>query len=111
MKNFLSQQKSAIPKPGLVLANDFLKARYLTPEQIAKHLKIPKATISQIIDGHLPITTEIAIKFAGAFGTSPEFWLDLQARYDLIQAMEKTTSPKRIFSPFDEVTTKTGEQS
>lgn len=71
--------------PGEILLEEFLKPFKLSQEQFAKHLdgSWTQPKISEIINGRRRITEAIALDFADAFGTSPEFWLNLQNRYDL----------------------------
>ncbi len=71
--------------PGEILQKEFLKPLGLSQEHLVKHLgggwTQPK--MSDIINKKRRITESIALDFADAFGTSPEFWLNLQYRYDL----------------------------
>lgn len=71
--------------PGEVLLEEFLKPLHLSQEQFAKHLdgSWTQPKISEIINKKRRITEAIALDFADAFGTSAEFWLNLQNRYDL----------------------------
>ena len=71
--------------PGEVLLEEFLKPIGISQERFAKHLgrgwTQPK--VSAIIQGKRKITEKIALDFADAFGTTPEFWLNLQNKYNL----------------------------
>ena len=71
--------------PGEVLLEEFLKPLNLSQEQLAEHLggTWTQSKISDIINKKRRITESIALDFADVFGTSPEFWMNLQSRYDL----------------------------
>ncbi len=69
--------------PGEVLAEDFMKPLGLSQYRVAKDIGVPALRISQIISGKRSITADTAMRLARYFGTSPDVWLRLQARYDL----------------------------
>jgi antitoxin HigA-1 len=77
--------------PGEILLEEFLKPLHLSQEQFAKHLDgtWTQPKISEIINKKRRITESIALDFANALGTSPEFWLNLQIHYDLWFANKK----------------------
>lgn len=81
--------------PGEVLKEEFLEPHGLTANRLALAIGVPPNRISAIINGTRGITGETAVLLAHAFGTSPEFWLNLQARYDLDVASTQI-SPERI---------------
>jgi len=69
--------------PGEVLAEDFMKPLGLSQYRVAKDIRVPALRISQIVNGKRSITADTAMRLARYFGTSPDVWLRLQARYDL----------------------------
>lgn len=71
--------------PGEILLEEFLKPLKLSQDQLAQHLggSWTQPKISEIINEKRRITEAIALDFADAFGTSAEFWLNLQMCYDL----------------------------
>jgi addiction module HigA family antidote len=69
--------------PGEVLAEDFMKPLGLSQYRVAKDIGVPAMRISQIVNGKRSITADTAMRLARYFGTSPDVWLRLQARYDL----------------------------
>lgn len=71
--------------PGEVLLEEFLKPLQLSQEQFAKYLggTWTQPKVSEIINKRRRVTETIALDFADALGTSPEFWINLQNRYDL----------------------------
>lgn len=69
--------------PGEVLVEDFLAAMGLSQYRLAKGLGVPARRINEIAHGKRAITADTALRLARFFGTSAEFWLNLQAHYDL----------------------------
>lgn len=69
--------------PGEVLLKEFLEPMNITPEELAKGIKVNLENINQLILNKSSITAEIALRLARFFGTSPQFWLGLQTDYDL----------------------------
>lgn len=80
--------------PGIVLEEEFLTPLGLTQVALAKHLGIPTQRINELIRGKRGVTPETAWLLAGAFGTTPQFWLNLQANYDLA-----SNRPSRAIQP------------
>ena len=69
--------------PGEILYEDFLKPMNISGYKLAKALFINQTRISEIIKGKRSITTDTALRLAKFFGTSTEFWLNIQAQYDI----------------------------
>jgi len=69
--------------PGVILLKEFLEPMGQTQMALARHLEIPVQRINEIVKGKRGISPQTAWLFAEAFGTSPEFWLNLQANHDL----------------------------
>jgi len=69
--------------PSEILLEDFLKPMGISPEKLARELKISSETINNIINKKQPITADIALRLARYFQMSPQFWLGLQMDYDL----------------------------
>ena len=74
------------PHPGSVL-RDYLGDVSVTAA--ALHLGVTRAALSRILNGSAGISAEMALRFADAFGTSPELWAGMQSQYDLWQASQK----------------------
>lgn len=88
--------------PGEILSEDFLKPMGLSAYRLSKGANIDQTRISEIIRGKRSITADTALRLARFFGNSPEFWLNLQAHYDLEQKkrqMEKDLKKIRPYSP------------
>ena len=69
--------------PGEILREEFLLPLCLTPYAVAKRCKVPRTRIERIVREETPVT---ALRLGKAFGTSPKFWMNLQAVYDLVIA-------------------------
>jgi len=69
--------------PGVILTEEFLKPLGVTQVALAEHLAIPVQRINELVRGKRGVTPETAWLLAGAFGTTPEFWISLQANHDL----------------------------
>lgn len=72
--------------PGEMLREEFLKPMGMSQTQLARKLRIPLNRVNEIVRAKRGITADTAWKLAGAFRTSPEFWMNLQAAYDLVRA-------------------------
>ena len=66
-----------------MLLEEFLKPLELTQVALAKHLGIPTQRVNEIVRGKRGITPETAWLLSQAFGTTPQFWLNLQNQYEL----------------------------
>ena len=78
-----AQRKMAPVHPGEVLMEDFLKPLGITQYRLAKAMAVPQRRIGEIVQGKRGITADTALRLGPALGTSAEFWLNLQTRYDL----------------------------
>ena len=82
-----AQRREAPPiHPGEILAEEFLKPLGMSMHQLALALRVPSNRIGQIVDGERGITADTALRLARYFGTSAEFWMNLQKRYELEEA-------------------------
>ena len=69
--------------PGEVLLEEFLKPLGITQYRLAKDVSVPPRRINEIVLGKRAITADTALRLARYFGTTEQFWLNLQTRYDL----------------------------
>lgn len=75
--------------PGEILLEEFLKPMGLSQNRVALNIGVPPRRINEIILQKRRITADTALRLARFFGTSPEFWLGLQAQYDLDVTSDK----------------------
>ena len=72
--------------PGEILAEEFLAPLSLSQNVLARSLCVPPRRINEIVLGKRAITADTALRLARYFGTTAEFWMALQAAYDLEEA-------------------------
>jgi addiction module HigA family antidote len=75
--------------PGEVLLEEFLKPFDMTQAALAEKLDVPIQRVNTIVNGKRGVTPETAILLARIFETTPEFWMNLQTKYDLWMAEQK----------------------
>ena len=75
--------------PGEILLEEFLKPRKMTQIELADRLKVSVQRVNTLINEKRGITPETALLLAQVFGTSPEFWMNLQSSHDLYLAQSK----------------------
>jgi addiction module HigA family antidote len=76
--------------PGEVLGEEFLKPLGMSAHTLALALRVPATRISAIVKGERSVTADTALRLARLFGTSAEFWINLQAAHDLTKARQDT---------------------
>ena len=74
--------------PGRILKRE-LKARSLSANKLALALRVPSGRITQILNGDRGISAESALRLALFFGNNPQFWMNLQTRYELTTTEQK----------------------
>ena len=89
--------------PGEVLKGE-LKESGITPTEFARQIAVPPNRVGQILAGKRSVTGDTALRFGHWFGVEPQFWLNLQAQYDLVLAHRETGAsirrlPTRIDIP------------
>ncbi len=77
--------------PGVILSQEFLVPLGITQVAFAKHLGVPVQRVNELVRGKRGITPETAWLLSQALNTTPEFWSNLQATYDL--ARSRPTRP------------------
>ncbi len=76
--------------PGEILREEFIKPLGLSANALAIALRVPATRIGSIVKGERGVTADTALRLARFFGTSPEFWLNLQAMHDLTKAQRES---------------------
>ena len=74
--------------PGEILLEEFMKPYGISQNKLARDIDVPPGRINQIIKSTRSITVETALKFSQYFGTTAQFWLNLQNHYDLRVAQQ-----------------------
>ncbi len=78
--------------PGEVLTEEFLHPLEMSVNALAIALRVPATRMGAIVKGERSVTADTALRLARFFGTSPEFWMNLQAMYDLTLARKERGS-------------------
>ena len=82
--------------PGEILSEEFLKPLHITQSMLARHLGCDVKVINRIVNERCGVSAEMAIKLAGAFETTPDFWLNAQTAVDLYQAAATTRKVPKL---------------
>ena len=78
--------------PGEILREEFLVPLGMSAHALAMELKVPAPRINEIVRERRAITSDTALRLARYFGTTPQFWLNLQTSYDLRVAEQEVGS-------------------
>jgi addiction module HigA family antidote len=78
-------KKNKLPPihPGEILIEEFLKPMGLSQYRLAKDISVPPRRINEIVHGKRSISADTVMRLGRFFGMSPQFWLNLQTRFDL----------------------------
>jgi len=74
--------------PGEILLYDFLEPMGISQYRLAKDISVPQRRISEIVQGKRSVSADTALRLGRFFGMEAQFWINLQSRYDLIQARD-----------------------
>src|SRR3954454_19248184 len=85
--------------PGQILRDEFLIPHRLSPHTAAQLLGVPRTRIEPIVAETQPITADTALRLARLLRTTPQFWLNLQAIYDLAAAEPKISAELKQIVP------------
>lgn len=86
----LPQNRTAT-HPGEILLHEFLNPMGQTQKGLAAHLGVPIQRINELVRGKRGVTPDTAWLLSAAFGTTPEFWMNLQNNHELSQSKPKRT--------------------
>ena|GEM_PF-137856 len=78
-----SGRRLAPVHPGYVLLKDFIEPMGISRYRVAKNANVPQRRIDLMCRGDSAVSADMALRLARLFGTTPEFWISLQAQYDL----------------------------
>lgn len=71
---------------GEVLLEEFLEPLGLSQRELAAGIRVPYRRVNELVNGRRGVTPSVALRLAKFFGTSPDFWMNLQQRWDLYHA-------------------------
>ncbi len=88
--------------PGEILLEEFMKPLGISQNKLARDIDVPVVRINTIVRGRRAITPDTALRLARYFGVTAEFWVSLQARYDLkVARRELGPRIERIVRPIE----------
>jgi addiction module HigA family antidote len=79
--------------PGEMLALEFLAPLGMTQVELAERIGVPFQRVNQIVRRKRAVTPDTSLRLARLFGTTPEFWLNLQQAWDLYEALRSPSAP------------------
>jgi len=85
MKNQVALGAASVT-PGEILAEEFLEPMGLSHRELARRMGVAPMRVNEIIRGKRAITADTALRLARVLGTTPRFWMNLQANHDLALA-------------------------
>jgi antitoxin HigA-1 len=80
--------------PGEILVEEFLKPIGITEYRLARDIGVPARRINEIVHGTRAVTPDTALRLSQYFGTTPQFWLNLQTDYELRRILREEGLPK-----------------
>lgn len=95
--------KHAPIHPGEILQEDFLDGFGITQNKLAVSIGVPPRRINEIVHGKRGVTADTALRLAKYFGTSAQFWLNLQTRYELDVAEDLVAEQIAAIEPLQSV--------
>lgn len=96
----MNNQNSIPLHPGVMLKRHFMNEKNLSINEIARKIKVPANRICEIVNGKRSITVDTALRLARLLGTTPEFWLQMQVRYDIVTySQEKSNEINQTIEP------------
>ena len=81
--------------PGEMLAEEFLRPMNITQRELADAIHVPYQRVNELINGKRGVTPSTALRLARYFGVTPDFWLNLQTRWDLYPSFPKLYPPNQ----------------
>ncbi len=85
--------------PGEMLLEEFLKPMGLTQRELANAIHVPYQRINEIINGRRGVTPSTALRLSRFLGVSPDFWMNLQLRWDLFFARQSESDELKTIKP------------
>jgi addiction module HigA family antidote len=89
--------------PGEILREEFLSPLNLTPYALAKACHVPRTRIERLVNERAPVTPDTALRLGRYFGTTPDFWLSVQSRYDIETARRSSGEDIEAIKPRETV--------
>ena len=81
--------------PGTILLEEFLKELPMSQAEAARRMGVPVTRVNELVRGKRGITARSALRLSRLFGTTPQFWMHLQANWDLWHAQQEERAISR----------------
>ena len=94
--------------PGEMLLEEFLKPMGLTQRELSEAVHVPYQRINEVVNGRRGVTPSTALRLAKFFGVSPDFWMNLQLRWDLYHAHREEAQALQRIQPHELSTSSAG---
>jgi len=85
--------------PGEVLREEFLKPMGISPYELAKRLRVPAPRVNDIVLERRGISADTAVRLSRFFGTTEQFWLNLQGAYEISRVKAKHATEIELITP------------
>lgn len=90
--------------PGEILLLEFLEPVSISQSELARAMKVPRMRISELVRGERSVSVDTALRLARVLNTTAEFWLNLQADYDLRLARQNNNAEIEALTPLRHAT-------
>ena len=91
--------------PGEILREEFLLPMGITQRELAQAIHVPYQRVNELVNGRRGVTPSTALRLAMFFGMSPDFWMNLQLRWDLYHARQAEAAQLKTIQPYVPATT------
>lgn len=85
--------------PGEMLLEEFLQPMGLTQSELAKAIHVPYQRVNELVNGKRGVTPSTALRLARFLGVSPDFWMNLQQRWDIFHTQKKESTQLKKIRP------------
>lgn len=82
----MAEKELELIHPGEILLNEFMEPLGVSQNRLSRDIHVPVGRINDLVHGRRAITANTALRLAAFFGTTPDFWMNLQTDYDLRRA-------------------------
>ena len=85
--------------PGEMLLEEFLKPMGMSQQQLAKQIRVPFQRVNELVNRRRGVTPATALRLSRLFGNTPDYWMNLQLRWDLYKAQKKEAEILKKIEP------------
>ncbi len=85
--------------PGEMLLEEFLKPLGISQQQLARQIRVPFQRVNELVNRRRGVTPATALRLSRLFGNTPDFWMNLQIRWDLYRAQKTEAKILRKIEP------------